>query len=100
MKTPLNKLREEIIKTLDYIEGLDDEFSNGQRITYEIILEKIEELIDEEMKPFSQRLNQFILDWFESNKNLFTVYESSQFVLEDTQETFLRFKRHYENTTE
>ena len=49
MKTPLNKLREEIIKTLDYIEGLDDEFSNGQRITYEIVLEKIEAaLIDEE----------------------------------------------------
>ena len=49
MKTPLNQLREEIIKTLDYIADLDDEFNNGQKATYSIILDTIEEdLIDKE----------------------------------------------------
>ena len=49
MKTPLNQLKDEIIKTLNYMEGLNDEFNEGIRTAYNIVLDKIEDdLIDEE----------------------------------------------------
>ena len=47
------------------------------------------------MKPFSQRLNNFIIEWFEANKDKFKVYQSSQFNLDDADETFKRFSDHY-----
>jgi len=47
------------------------------------------------VKPFSKRLNTFIDEWFEQNKDKFTVYEESQFDFIDIDSTFKRFKDHY-----
>lgn len=47
------------------------------------------------MKPFSKRLNTFIEEWFEQNKDKFTIYPESQFDFKDIDDTFKRFTDHY-----
>lgn len=50
------------------------------------------------MKPFSKRLNNFVLNWFEENKDYFEVFSEPQFNLDDADETFIRFKEHWLKT--
>lgn len=45
--------------------------------------------------PYSPRLNDFVLDWFEQNKHFFHVYETSQFNLDDANLSFNYFKEHF-----
>lgn len=47
------------------------------------------------MKPFSKRFNQFIEDWFESNKDKFMVSDKSPFNFNDIDSTFKLFTDHY-----
>ena len=43
----------------------------------------------------SPRLNEFILNWFEQNQDLFTVYDKPQFNLDDADGTFYAFLQHW-----
>lgn len=47
------------------------------------------------MKPFSQRLNSFILKWFEDNEDKFELYSESQFNFNNIDETFKKFTEYY-----
>lgn len=47
--------------------------------------------------PFSQRLNSFILSWFDTHKEFFQVYEKSQFDFSDAEQTFREFTEHYQS---
>lgn len=46
-------------------------------------------------QPFSSRLNQFILDWWERNKHLFSQYSTPQFIPDDADKTFDVFTQHW-----
>jgi hypothetical protein len=48
------------------------------------------------MKPFSEKLNSFIVDWFENNRDKFSTYEKSQFNFDDVEQTYKDFKDHYD----
>lgn len=45
--------------------------------------------------PLSPRLNEFVLNWFEQNKDLFMVYPVPQFNLADADGTFNYFVEHW-----
>jgi hypothetical protein len=47
------------------------------------------------MKPFSLRLNKFVENWFEQNKDKFVVYPESKFNFSDAGTTFKEFTDHY-----
>lgn len=47
------------------------------------------------MKPFSERLNRFIKDWYSLNCEKFRVYDKSQFDFTNIEDTFKRFTKHY-----
>lgn len=46
--------------------------------------------------PFSQRLNTFILSWFETYVDYFQVYDKSQFDFSNAEQTFRDFTEHYQ----
>lgn len=48
--------------------------------------------------PFSQRLNKFVLDWFDQNKELFETFPESQFNFGNITETFEAFTKHFQET--
>ena len=47
--------------------------------------------------PFSHRLNNFVLNWFNVNIDLFQVYDQSQFDFSNAENTFKEFKAHFES---
>lgn len=46
-------------------------------------------------KPFSEKLNRFVYDWWMANKLSFKYYDTPQFQLNNSKETFDSFKAEY-----